>query len=93
MLFGFASPSAEVRPIPDWAKVHTELRRPNDTLMLCGTSTKKPISTDPPIHKPASRLRASHQWWIWGCTRIIKSEKSSESTYSESRFPYMTQSS
>ncbi len=29
-----AAPAAETRPLPDWAKVHVELRRPHVTLML-----------------------------------------------------------
>lgn len=34
MLFSNTSPSREVRPMPDWAKIHLELRRPHVTLML-----------------------------------------------------------
>jgi len=34
LLFASAAPSAEPRPLPEWQKVHAELRRPGVTLML-----------------------------------------------------------
>lgn len=34
LLFATAAPPAATRPLPDWAKVHVELRRPYVTLML-----------------------------------------------------------
>jgi len=34
LLFAAAAPPAERRPMPDWEKVHVELRRPQVTLML-----------------------------------------------------------
>jgi len=34
LLFTTAAPATDPRPLPDWAKVHVELRRPHVTLML-----------------------------------------------------------
>ena len=34
LLFTTAAPPTQARPVPDWAKVHVELRRPHVTLML-----------------------------------------------------------
>lgn len=65
MLFANTSPSAQVRPMPNWAKIHLELRRPHVTLMLYGTSTKRPIPTDTAIHSSASTTRGSHRRWMW----------------------------
>ena len=33
-MFTTPAPATEPRPLPDWAKVHVELRRPHVTLML-----------------------------------------------------------
>ena len=34
LLFGSQSAPSQTRPMPDWAKIHLELRRPHVTLML-----------------------------------------------------------
>jgi transposase len=70
LLFSAPAPPAEARPLPDWKKVHVELRRPHVTLMLLWLEHKE---TFPDAHA-YSQFCAHYKRWRRGVDVVMRQE-------------------
>jgi len=68
LLFSAAAPPTDRRPVPDWAKVHTELRRPHVTLMLLWLEHKEAF----PEGHAYSQFCARYQRWCRGLDVVMR---------------------
>jgi len=59
LLFSAAAPPTDPRPVPDWANVHKELRRPHVTLMLLWLEHKEAF---PDAHAYSQFCERYRQW-------------------------------
>ena len=62
VLCGYPDPAPpQIRPMPDWAKIHFELRRPHVTRLLLWHEYKGPSLMALAIHSSAGTISTSHQ--------------------------------
>jgi len=69
LLFSSAAP-AQTRPVPDWAKVHVELRRPHVTLMLLWLEHKEAF----PDSYAYSQFCEHYKRWRRGVDVVMRQE-------------------
>ncbi|MGH7752923.1 MAG: hypothetical protein ACREN5_08915 [Gemmatimonadales bacterium] len=70
LLFAKEAPPAVARPVPDWAKVHVELRRPQVTLMLLWLEHKEAF---PEAHS-YSQFCELYRRWRRGIDVVMRQE-------------------
>ena len=86
-LFAKPVPLAGPRPVPDWEKVHMELRRPASRSCCCGTSTKSSSQTATRIPSSLSVTRPGHGTWVSSCAKSTGRARSCSSTSRATKIP------
>lgn len=70
LLFSADAPPAQARPVPDWKKVHIELRRPHVTLMLLWLEHKEAF----PDGHSYSQFSELYRRWRRGVDVVMRQE-------------------